>query len=291
MHWSQLAIPLIRSFPKIKGRDKLLHSMAKTWPKGELLRCQLPDGHELMLDLSSEYEVGLWLGLIDGVEATLLDALIVPGGCYIDCGANLGSWSILAAKLAGKQGKVYAYEPNPDTYERLQANCALNAFHENIELRAKAVDSKPGQVNFLCDEKHFVSRIVDDPQKTSGNVVVREAVRLDEDLAELSRLDGIKIDVEGREPQVVQGAMGLIQKYLPWLSMEFHGGYNDHCQLGDWPAGKQLFELGYRCYLADSMTSAEPLLLNLEHTVQGVFDDVVFIHPDCAGQLGDKFSK
>jgi hypothetical protein len=83
------------------------------------------------------------LGTCDPDEQRLLVKHLHPGGVYYDLGANIGFFSLLAARLVGPTGHVVAFEPSPVNAAQLQRNIDLNGF-TNITLVEAAVSSKTG---------------------------------------------------------------------------------------------------------------------------------------------------
>ena len=73
----------------------------------------------------------------------LLKDLLHPGMIFVDVGANIGYFSLLAANLVGTEGTVYAFEPEPGNHELLRKNIELNSY-SNIVMIQKAVSNKSG---------------------------------------------------------------------------------------------------------------------------------------------------
>lgn len=73
-----------------------------------------------------------------------------PGDSYVDCGANIGVYTLLARRCVGPTGRVIAYEPSTLSFARLQHNVALNNFGDNVILVNKALADKPGHLAFTA---------------------------------------------------------------------------------------------------------------------------------------------
>src|SRR2546423_1532095 len=84
------------------------------------------DGLRYSLDLREDSHRLMFLNLYERELRRRALALLPPGGCMVDVGANVGFWTIPAARAVGRGGKVIAIEPNPWAVERLQRNLALN---------------------------------------------------------------------------------------------------------------------------------------------------------------------
>jgi FkbM family methyltransferase len=134
-----------------------------------------------------------------------------PGMVYVDVGANIGSHAINAARVVGEKGRVFAFEADPETYRILQKNIDLNQLG-NIILRQTCVSDNSGSVTFYKHKDSAKSSIVDRGEKTS---VVLPADRLDNLVQSDTRIDILKIDVEGAELNVLRGAQQIFEERPP----------------------------------------------------------------------------
>ena len=151
-----------------------------------------------------------------------LEKFLVPGGVFLDVGANIGIYAIKAAqffRIIGG-GTVVAYEPLPEMLAELNHNIAANGF-ENVRLRSFCLGAKRATaelyVNF--DRPSSSGLIGHDPKaaRISALVLPLDEVFL---LEKLDRLDYVKMDVEGAEEQVVSGAMETFKSYRPIIQLE-----------------------------------------------------------------------
>ena len=157
------------------------------------------------------------------VSATLRQ-LIAPGATFVDIGANIGWFSLLAAALVGPTGRVIAIEPNPRNVALLRESAKDNGF-DNIDVVAVALGERPGAAALETDGSNGRLIPVDGPpaQAVEASFVVA-TYPLDTVLNEVgaSRVDAIKIDVEGAEPLVLRGATRTISESRPLLVSEFY---------------------------------------------------------------------
>ncbi|HXF97240.1 MAG TPA: FkbM family methyltransferase [Gaiellaceae bacterium] len=131
------------------------------------------------------------------------------GGTYVDVGAHIGEFALLAAQAVGTSGIVLALEPNHDLALVLEENVRLNRL-SNVAVRAVAVGAESGRTGFRVDERSGGGWI-DPGQGTTYRV---DCVTLDE-LAEeeaLPQIDFLKIDAAGGEVAVLQGARRLLSE-------------------------------------------------------------------------------
>lgn len=139
-----------------------------------------------------------------------------PGGTVIDVGANLGEWSVPLAKAVGPQGRVLCLEPNLTVAAALSATLRINNWPHAAVIEAAASDRDGGQSLLLDAENSGRARLTPE-----GGVAVRSC-RIDALVAAagLTRLDLIKIDVEGHERQVLDGADETTSRFRPVFVFE-----------------------------------------------------------------------
>ena len=142
-----------------------------------------------------------------------ISGALKPESVAFDIGANIGLTTCLISQLADK---VYSFEPNPPVFNVLKANIEKNHL-SNVIARQIAIGSTKGEVYFTGDSAFgHVARVetpVVVPVDTVDGIV---------DGLGLERLDFIKIDVEGFEPQVLKGALRTIGRFNPIIYMEFN---------------------------------------------------------------------
>lgn len=155
-------------------------------------------------------------------EIELLKRILKPGMTFVDVGANIGLFSIIAAKIVGSSGKVYAFEPEPENYSLLKDNVALNNTTA-IVTENKAVGSKRGTLPLTIEKNSIGTHSL--LEKTDSNIerTVRvDVITLDDYFKGLgSPIDVLKIDVEGYEPFVLQGSQKLLNN-VDFVFMEFN---------------------------------------------------------------------
>jgi len=148
------------------------------------------------------------------MERGFVERLLRRNMTVVDAGAHHGLYTLLASKRVGWDGSVIAVEPSPRECERLEKHLRVNRC-SNTQLVPCALGEDPGEADlYLVDGCHdwcnsLRPPAVDEPVRTA-RVAVR---RLDDVLAELgvSKVDFIKLDVEGAELSVLYGAMKLLQ--------------------------------------------------------------------------------
>lgn len=134
-----------------------------------------------------------------------------PGATFVDAGANIGFFSVLAARLVGETGRVIAVEMMPDTAARLRANVDRNGLR-NVTIHEHALSNRSGQQVVALMPEHQYARASIAKADISGQRQVRVLTQtLDDLLAGLSGpVDLIKMDLEGAESIALEGAKRVL---------------------------------------------------------------------------------
>lgn len=192
--------------------------------------CLVRDGSLFVTRLA--LPLGWHIGFFGSYEPELRDimrSVLSAGGVAIDVGANVGWHTLLLARLAGPGGRVLAVEPNPSVRAQLQRNVGLNRLTQ-VEIVACALADASGVSEFIAPD-------ASDPSSASGHIVSEgnegaTSVRVETStldlLAEqkqLGRVDLIKIDAEGFDWPVLQGAELTIARHRPYIIFEFDEAY------------------------------------------------------------------
>jgi FkbM family methyltransferase len=150
-------------------------------------------------------------------EAEVFRRAVRAGDIVVDVGANVGAHTLFFAKAVGREGKVYAFEPQRLTFQILCANMALNDI-TNAYCFQTAVGEHPGSivVPALNPEVRQNFGRVELGEPTQGETVERTTI----DSLTLPHCRLMKVDVEGMELSVLKGARRTIEQYRPFLYLE-----------------------------------------------------------------------
>ena len=166
--------------------------------------------------------MALYHGLYDMEEMSFLLAWLRSGDTFVDVGANIAPYSLLAASIEGV--RAVAFEPGDEARERAAANVALNGAHDRLVLSAAAVSDRDGHARLTAAALPTDRLVDDDGPPAPGGTPTREVptVRLDSyDTSEgLGRVALVKVDVEGHELDVLAGAAELLDRHRPALVLE-----------------------------------------------------------------------
>ena len=188
----------------------------------------LPEGKEMIFDkylgdvkvrINTVYPVErqMLTGTYDSMTSTVLGKFLDEGSVAMDIGANVGALTLLMAKICGS-GRVIAVEPGPPTRSRLMKNLELNPkLRKSITVFPVGASDKPGKLFWSEDPRNRGNAGLLNGSGTEVDVVTLDDIVA---RARLTRLDFIKIDVEGMEYEVVKGGLASIQKYRPLVYYE-----------------------------------------------------------------------
>jgi FkbM family methyltransferase len=203
-----------------------------------------------------------WTGIYDRVAVETLTRYLPDGGVLVDVGAGVGSICLFALKAcinSGKNVTVHAFEPMGLNYDRLVRNTSLNDLAGQVSCHKVALGAERGALNLCFRGGAGAAAVVQTHPEISllaGQRMERASVEtLNEWVTdhELSRLDVLKVDIEGAEPLMFRGAIRTIERFLPVILAEFnhwwaqHHGFSiaEHCF-------EPLWDLGYRAFRQDS---------------------------------------
>lgn len=217
------------------------------------------------LDLREGIDFAIYL--LGGFEVRTLRfyaQVIRPGSTVIDVGANIGAHTLPFAQLVGPQGRIIACEPTEYAFEKLQRNLVLNpelatrvSTHQ-VALLASPHADVPKQIYSSWPLQAAEGLHAVHGGKLQGTQGARAAT-LDQMVQAngLERVDFIKLDVDGHEPEVLSGALATVSRFRPRILLEWapYLFKNKDCLLQG--ALKTLRELGYRARIAGSSVSGE----------------------------------
>ena len=220
-------------------------------------------------------------------ESGFLRARLRPGMTLLDIGANVGYFSVLGAQAVGPSGTVVAIEPDPTNYALLCANL-WEARAGNVEPIRAAASSFSGPLplslsNDNCgDHRSFIER-------PGERVLAVSGVRVDEVFDADSRVDLVKIDIQGADHRAVLGMEGLLARCQPLLLVEFWPRGIE--ELGDRPVDVLSYyrSLGFSVSLldepgADSGWTMDPQMVQTIRESESGFATIVLIPPAGGGE-------
>ena len=203
-------------------------------------------GYTIRLDMQIDKDY--WLGTYEPELQAAVRNLVQPGALVYDVGANIGYVSLLLAKAAGENGKVFAFEALPENVERWHRNIELNGMESRMVLFAGAVTQTEGPVRFLVHASGGMGKAAGSAGRAEPYLseISVPGVSLDEFAFGLSNPlpQVVKMDIEGGEVLALPGMRRLLAEARPLMLMELHGP--ESCRL----AWETLTGAGYQiCWM------------------------------------------
>jgi FkbM family methyltransferase len=203
---------------RFRGKGRILSALC---PPSGRIRIAL-FGYEFWCDLSESIQRNIFLFGYDHEAERFIRNKLQVGDTFLDVGANVGFYSLLAASIVGPRGRVIAIEPNPKTFLRLKETIEANAITNVLALNL-ALGRERGRLNLFIDPDsgNDTATMVTHDGRTSVKV---EVYPLDEIATahQIDRIDYLKIDVDGFEPDVFAGAKRLLSEgKIKFIQAEF----------------------------------------------------------------------
>ena len=250
--WPRLRIGALRRLPaSLPGKARLARSLLHEIRSSEDVTVESLAGARFVVPHLAE-PVGFHL-LVDGryepETEDFISTHLSAGDVFVDAGANIGVFTVSAARKVGPRGRVLAVEPSPAVFPYLEQNIRLNHLENVLPLRLALSDGTHDRVPFYtAPASHFGMGALAPQFHTEPCSVVTKS--LDEVVADnaLPFVSVLKVDVEGHEFAVFRGARKLLERtpgpaivfeFCDWAEMRF----------GD-PGQAQTFlmDLGYRIW-------------------------------------------
>jgi len=167
-------------------------------------------GHRMWLDDQDTLELAT-REIYEPFETALFKKELKAGQIVLDIGANIGYYTLIAAKLVGPGGKVYAFEPDPDNFTLLKKNVEANGY-DNVVLVNSAVSDKNQTARLFINKTNKGDHRLYDSKDGRHSISV-QTIRMDDFFKKLDKkIHFIKMDIQGSEARALNGMMGLIRK-------------------------------------------------------------------------------
>lgn len=220
-------------------------------------------GSKMILDPGDSLDLSI-NGVYGELDTKIIREEIKEGDVVIDVGANIGYYTLIFAQLVGKTGKVFAFEPEPKNFYILKKNIEINNY-TNVVVEQKIVSDKCGKMKLFISDSDIVGHRI----HKMGNLekfIELESVTLDDYMKKLnlvSKVNFIKIDVEGAEPKVLEGSKKILENnnHLK-IFTEFNRDVVE--KYGEEP--KKMIELLYRYNFKIYLPNYRQNKINLTHS-------------------------
>ncbi len=171
-------------------------------------------GFEICLnpeDMGISPSIGV-LGWYELRTTELFIEVLRKGFTVVDVGANIGFFTLLAANIVGEEGTVLSFEPEPANFSFLSRSVQRNNF-SNVRVYQKCVSDVDGQrMLYLSGTSNKGTHSI--VRESGGTSITVPSTRLDTETSNIGvgRIDLLKVDVEGAEPEVLSGALRLLSE-------------------------------------------------------------------------------
>ncbi len=274
---------------------KVLFDFAKNLKQTEIAKIEIYDGEVIYTSNSTNYHTGgvkficdmfdkrtapveaFNFDLYEQADSEFIYKLIKEDYTVFDIGANIGWYTTHIAKNL-KNGKVYAFEPIPNTYKQLAQNVVLNKY-QNILLNNFALTDKKQTLIFYYSPLNTVASSSRNIMENDEAVKVEcDASTIDDFVAEnkISKIDFIKCDVEGAEYFVYQGGIKTFTEYKPIIFTEMLRKWAAKFDYHPNDIIKLFIKIGYKCYVINigKLREVKEVTENTKET------NFIFLHPD-----------
>jgi|SoiMethySBSTD1v2_1073268.scaffolds.fasta_scaffold115311_2 FkbM family methyltransferase len=194
----------------------------------------------------------VYCGLNDYEEMGFVLHVLRPGDLFFDVGANVGSYTVLAAGAA--QASCVAFEPVPASFQYLLDNVVLNELQDRVSANRIAIGAAPGSLSFTSEWGVANHALAEGEISTNA---VRVPVQPLDDFWPIPAPGFVvlKIDVEGLEGEVIKGASRTLQSpSVKAVIMEILNGAESRYGYDDWVVHERMLQLGFGLYRYDTLT-------------------------------------
>lgn len=234
-------IELLRPW-SFRGKVRLL----QPWVPRHGVREALVHGARMQLDLEDFIQRMVYLGCYERWETRVVRTHLRPGMTFVDVGANVGYFTVLAARQVGPSGHVFAVEPSPYAADLLRETLARNGLH-HVRLSRCGLGAREDHLKLSIPARgnHTPTLLTSD----GDDGIVVPVRRLDDCLAEWScnHVDLLKLDVEGFESHVLDGANESLARHrIRRILCEFNQTWLRRAGSSSADLHRRLLGLGFR---------------------------------------------
>jgi len=168
------------------------------------------DGHKLFLDKLDSLKL-FFRGSYEEFETETVKKIIKKNDIVLDVGANIGYFTLIFAKLVGKDGIVFAFEPEPTNFDLLKKNVTINGY-KNVILIRKALSDRTGKTKLFLSEGNLGDHIIMDTKENRNSIEI-DTITGEDYFRDLNKkINFIKMDIQGAEINALRGMSSLLQK-------------------------------------------------------------------------------
>lgn len=250
-----LAALMMRRYPWEAGRWRLVMPCTR-WSRrlgpsmgrrvirsrrGFIVSIDLGDWMGQALYATGEYEPS---------TSNIIERLIGPGDTVLDVGANIGYFSLLAARCVGGSGTVFAFEPSEETRKQFHENVLINKL-SNIKVFDVAAGNSDGLASFYLGPVGHAGLSSLRPLENTERISKVRTGRIDDLIPPNQRVSLVKLDIEGGEYDAIQGMRSCLDSHGPDLIIEINNRFLREMGCSAERLFALLADLDYRGYVIE----------------------------------------
>jgi FkbM family methyltransferase len=206
------------SSDEFAGQEKVIGHVSK-WVITEIFDRSV----KIWVDLADKYVAfGCLIDDYEPLETAAFRRLLRPGFHVVDVGANVGWFTFLAAQCTGREGRITAIEPSRPTVEYLRRSVCLNRLEDRITVIENAVGDRSGSVSLAWHPASRNPGSVHLAEAGDGAETQSAEMRELDTLLAGTRVDCIKMDIEGAEGLALAGAGAVLREQHPFIMCEIN---------------------------------------------------------------------
>jgi FkbM family methyltransferase len=212
---------IIQALGQIPGVSSLLRWVARQYPEGSVVSIKHGEAAGFRWKRHHRYVNGYWIGQYELPIQMALKRELRAGDTFFDVGANAGFFTLVAANLVGPTGKCVSFDPLPANVESLHEQVELNGL-TYCQVDARAVGDAVGEAIFYFDYAGDPQGHLGELRRESESHIKVNVTTLDQAVEQWGAPAFIKLDVEGAEDKVLEGARQTIERVKPSWLIEIH---------------------------------------------------------------------
>ena len=198
-------------------------SRARSWEgvAGKWTLFEHPEGFLIRVKLGDSVSVAILRGNYDRATSDVVLSHLSPGGTFVDIGANVGWFTLLASKFyREKGGRVFSFEPQADIFQNLTRSVAANGFELIATVHCLALGDRNGEIQMIDAGSNSGGSSIVAPELGRPEFETVQIRRFDDVIPKLERVDIVKMDIEGAEPLFFRGAENFVRAHRPAIVSE-----------------------------------------------------------------------
>jgi len=244
---------------------------------------KLPGGFYMLVRPSEHIQQQLfWYGYYEKELGDLIKTSLKPGDVFLDMGANIGYFSLLAATKE-PTSKVFSFEPVINLFQKLEENISINHVKNITAFNIAVGEREEEKEIFISGSDNSGMSSFHQPENYSGKKEKVKVVTIDGwfKTAGVSKVDLVKLDIEGSELAALRGMAGVLQNFKPLIIAEINPETLGTFDLDPSAIFDYLNKLDYKAYHILKTGNIEPFThMEIHQTV-----NALFIHKDKIGSL------